>query len=281
MEGVFVGCGWCGGLAVLRHGPGARRSRSRRRAVTRPTRRTRPSSRPTAARALNVVSCEGTVPNGAAINTATVGTFPFTVSAKNAAGATLTTSVVNYQVTEDGPPTDPGGSVPATLNLNLGTPTAFTAFVPGVAQDYTSTLDGADPVHGRRREADGRRRERHQRRQDGQRHLRAAADRPGRRQTSWETGPTTLDPTAPAFEPLGGMSAPTELLTYDGPVSGSADRHLQAVDRRDGRAPHRLLLEDADLHALDDEPVVDSAKRATKRARRKAGPFCLPDDCER
>ena len=31
-----------------------------------------------------------------------------------------------------------------------------------------------------------------------------------------------LDPTAPAFKPLGGMSAPTELLTYGGPVSGSA-----------------------------------------------------------
>ena len=30
-------------------------------------------------------------------------------------------------------------------------------------------------------------------------------------------------PDAPAFKPLGGMSAPTTLLTYDGPVSGTAD----------------------------------------------------------
>ena len=43
-------------------------------------------------------------------------------------------------MTETGQPTDPGGSVPATLNLNLGTPTAFTAFVPGLTKDYTSTL---------------------------------------------------------------------------------------------------------------------------------------------
>ena len=203
-------------------------------------------------------------------------------TAKNADGATLTTSVVNYQVTENGQPTDPGGSVPATLNLNLGTPTAFTAFVPGIAQGLHVHADGADPVHGRRREAHGRRRERHQRRQDGQRHVRAAADRPGRRAEGRRARPAnTLDPTAPAFKPLGGMSAPTELLDLRRPGQRLGRRHLQAGHRRDGRAPHRLLLEDADLHALDDEPVVDSAKRQQKGPAERRALFVCLNDCER
>ena len=200
-------------------------------------------------------------PNGSPINTAAVGTFPFTVSARNADGATLTTSVANYQVTETGQPTDPGGSVPATLNLNLGTPTAFTAFVPGVAKDYTSTLtaqilstagdakltvaDASDTNVGKM--------------VNGTYALPQTVQVGAQKVVVPETGPNTLDPTAPAFKPLTGMSAPTKLLTYGGPVSGSADRHLQAGHRRDGRAPHRLLREDADLHALDDEPVVDRA----------------------
>ena len=172
----------------------------------------------------NVVTCEGTVPNGAAINTATAGTFPFTVSAKNADGATLTTSVVNYQVTEGGTPTDPGGNVPATLNLNLGTPTAFTAFVPGLARDYSSTLtaqilstagdakltvaDASDTNVGTM--------------VNGTYALAQPVQVGGQKVVVPETGPSTLDPAAPAFKPLTGMSAPTELLTYGGPVSGSA-----------------------------------------------------------
>ena len=36
--------------------------------------------------------------------------------------------------------TTPGGETPATLNLTLGTPGAFSPFVPGVARDYTTTL---------------------------------------------------------------------------------------------------------------------------------------------
>ena len=35
---------------------------------------------------------------------------------------------------------NPGGDTPATLNLTLGTPGAFSPFVPGVARDYTTTL---------------------------------------------------------------------------------------------------------------------------------------------
>ncbi|MDA0172070.1 hypothetical protein OJ998_23410 [Solirubrobacter taibaiensis] len=172
---------------------------------------------------LNVVTCEGTVANGAPINTSAVGTFPFTVSAKNADGATLTTSVVNYQVTQGGTQ-DPGGNVPATLNLNLGTPTAFTAFVPGVAMDYTSTLtaqilstagdakltvaDASDTNVGKM--------------VNGTYALPQTVQVGAQKVVVPPTGPNTLDPTAPAFKPLTGMSSPTELLTYGGPVSGSA-----------------------------------------------------------
>ena len=37
----------------------------------------------------------------------------------------------------------PRGETPATLNLTLGTPGAFSPFVPGVARDYTTTLSAA------------------------------------------------------------------------------------------------------------------------------------------
>ena len=36
-------------------------------------------------------------------------------------------------------PTTPGGTVPATLSLTLGTPATFGAFTPGVAKDYTAS----------------------------------------------------------------------------------------------------------------------------------------------
>ena len=164
----------------------------------------------------NVVTCEGTVPNGAAINTAAVGTFPFTVSAKNADGATLTTSVVNYQVTENGQPTDPGGSVPATLNLNLGTPTGFSAFVPGIARDYTSTLTAqilSTAGDAKLTVAD------------------ASAANVGKMVNGTYALPQTVQvgalksgaKEAMTYAPLGGMANPTTLLTYDGPVAGTAD----------------------------------------------------------
>jgi hypothetical protein len=171
----------------------------------------------------NVVACEGTVANGTAINTATAGTHSFTVAAKNADGATLSTSVVNYQVTQGGAQ-EPGGSVPATLNLNLGAPTAFTAFVPGIAQDYTATLtaqilstagdakltvaDAGDSNVGKM--------------VNGAYALPQTVQVGAQKVVVPPTGANTLEPAAPAFKPLTGMTAPTEILTYGGPVSGSA-----------------------------------------------------------
>jgi hypothetical protein len=84
-----------------------------------------------------VTECTGTLANGAVIPTATVGNFTFTVVGKDAAGNT-TTVTRDYSV--KGAEGTPGGETPATLNLALGTPAAFSPFVPGVARDYTTTL---------------------------------------------------------------------------------------------------------------------------------------------
>jgi hypothetical protein len=160
-----------------------------------------------------VATCEGTVPAGQPIKTDQVGTFNFVVTAKNAEGATLATSTVAYQVTESGG--GGGGEVPATLDLTLGTPTAFAPFVPGVARDYTSTLtaqilstaldatltvgDTAETNVGKM--------------VNGSFPLTQTV------QVGAVKGATG---TPSEYKPLGGMSSPTTLLTYDGPVSGSA-----------------------------------------------------------
>jgi hypothetical protein len=86
---------------------------------------------------VGVTECTGTVANGAAISTATIGNFQFTVTGKDAAGGT-TTVTRDYSVKAvEG---NPGGETPATLNLTLGTPAAFAPFVPGIARDYTTSL---------------------------------------------------------------------------------------------------------------------------------------------
>ena len=87
-----------------------------------------------------VTGCTGSVANGAPISTATVGNFQFTVTGTDADGGS-TTVTRDYSVKAN--ETTPGGETPATLNLTLGTPSAFTPFVPGVARDYTTTLSAA------------------------------------------------------------------------------------------------------------------------------------------
>ena len=42
----------------------------------------------------------------------------------------------------DGEQSSPGGNVPATLSLTLGTPATFGAFTPGVARDYNASTIG-------------------------------------------------------------------------------------------------------------------------------------------
>ena len=108
---------------------------------------------------------------------------------------------------------DTGGDVPATLNLTLGASASFPAFMPSVGRDYTAslaatilstaanaTLTVADPsatqtghlVNGTYSLAQA---------------LRAA----GTSSNEFATAGT--------MAPVGGSSAPTTLLTYNGPVS--------------------------------------------------------------
>jgi hypothetical protein len=84
-----------------------------------------------------VASCDGSVASGAAISTSTVGSFTFTVVAKDAAGNTQTASR-HYSVVA--PTGEVGGSTAATLNLTLGTAAAFSPFIPGLGKDYTASV---------------------------------------------------------------------------------------------------------------------------------------------
>ncbi len=170
----------------------------------------------------DAVSCTATrgsdpavLASGAALDTSTVGSSYITVTARDAGGSTAVQQS-SYSVTETG--TDPG-NVPATLNLNLGTPTAFSPFLPGLTKDYFATLnaqivstagdltltvnDAATTNVGKL--------------VNGPHALPQAV------QAGAVKVPATGTPPAPSsYAPLGGASNPTPLLTYDGPVSGSA-----------------------------------------------------------
>ncbi len=107
--------------------------------------------------------------------------------------------------------TTPGGTVPATLSLALGTPAAFGAFTPGSAKDYTAsmtanvissagdaTLSVADPSST----ATG--------------HLVNGSFSLPQALQAHASSPLG---TSATMAPVGGSSAPTTLLTYSGPVS--------------------------------------------------------------
>ena len=142
-----------------------------------------------------------------------------------------------------------GGSVPATLSLTLGTPASFGAFTPGVAKAYTATTtanvistagdatlsvsDPSDHGHGQAR----------------QRHVlaRPAADA----RAPAAAGPAARSP------PVGG-SPRRRCWRWSQPgLQRPGDDRLQAADRRQRRAAHRLLREDADVHPVRrPRPVV-------------------------
>ena len=161
---------------------------------------------------VGVTECTGTVANGGLISTAAIGNFQFTVVGKDAAGGT-TTVTRDYSVKAvDGPV---GGGAAATLNLALGTPGAFSPFVPGVPRDYTTSLaatilstaesatltvaDGSSTATG---------------------HLVNGAF--ALAQPLQAGGTSTYTETTPGvMGPVGGSANPLTLLTYRAPTPGS------------------------------------------------------------
>ena len=87
---------------------------------------------------LGVESCVGNVADGAAVDTSKIGYHTFTVTATDNAGNKTSTSV-QYVVNSTAVQSTPGGTVPATLSLGLGTPASFGAFTPGIAREYTAS----------------------------------------------------------------------------------------------------------------------------------------------
>ena len=142
-----------------------------------------------------------------------------------------------------------GGTVPATLSLTLGTPAAFGAFTPGVARTYDAsttanvistagdaTLSVADPSPA----ATGRL-------VNGTFSLPQAAagqgDEPGRHRRRSRTS---------AARP---PDAAVDLRRTD--VQRRGHGVVPAGDRRQRRAADGQLLEDADVHVVDDDTVSE------------------------
>ena len=158
--------------------------------------------------------------------------------------AAIINAGANSSVGGDEEPAPVGGTVPATLSLTLGAPAHFGAFTPGVAREYTAsttanvistagdaTLSVVDP----------------------------SSNAPGR----LVNGAFALP------QPLQGLG---DVKTYNGAgVQRRRDDHVQAGDRGDRRAAHGHVHQDADVHALDHDPVggVQRPARFAGRASRQ------------
>jgi hypothetical protein len=170
--------------------------------------------------------CKGTFSNGTVatsgqtgVPTATAGPGSFTVTATGSDGGTSTLTH-NYNVVEsdDG---DVGGGTPPTLNLTLGQPGVFAPFVPGIANDYTTTvtaqllstagdaqLSVADPSATQTGHL-----------VNGAFALTAPLQIAGSRPAQTDADGNPIPVPAPVFAPVGGSDAPTTLITYDGPLN--------------------------------------------------------------
>ena len=107
----------------------------------------------------------------------------------------------------------PGGTVPATLSLSLGTPATFGAFTPGVPRDYTaSTTANVISTAG---------------------DARLSVSDPSSTATGrlvngtfslpqvLQANASSMGGTGGAFAPVGGSASPTTLLTYSAPKSAT------------------------------------------------------------
>ncbi len=162
---------------------------------------------------LGLESCTGTVADGAAIDTSTIGYHTFTVTAMDNAGNSET-KTVEYVVDRMETGTTPGATVPATLSLGLGTPASFGAFTAGVMRTYTAqtsanvistagdaTLSVADPSA-----------------QNTGHLVNGTFALP---QPLQARGRNTAN-TGTSYANVGSSASPLSLLTYTGPISNDA-----------------------------------------------------------
>ena len=140
------------------------------------------------------------------------------------------TKTISVGETVDGPV---GGTVPATLSLTLGAPATFGAFTPGVAKEYTATTE-ATVIS-----------------------------------TAGDATLTVADPSAVVHRPPGQRRVlPAAAAAGSGrreDVDGTdlqreGAGHVQAGHRRQRRAPHRRVQQDAHVHAEHDHPVVQRSR---------------------
>ncbi len=154
-----------------------------------------------------------------------------------------------------------GGTVPATLSLSLGPPAAFSPFIPGVKQDYFATDHGERRLHRRQRDPRGRRPEHHRDGPSGQRLVRAVAGAAGE---GVEPGRVGLGLRAGRR-----VHQPDDAADVRGPGDQRSGRHrVQAVDRGERSPAHGELQQDADVHALDHQPIGNVARGPSLRGRR-------------
>ena len=127
--------------------------------------------------------------------------------------------------------------MPATLSLTLGAPASFGAFAPGVDRTYeAATTANVISTAG------------------------DAALSVSPQPAYLANGAFTLS------EPL---QVALSKAAWTGPVSNDpVTIAFQPAHRRDAAVAHRQLQQDADVHALDDEPVSVSAPAAASRGGR-------------
>ena len=141
------------------------------------------------------------------------------------------------------PGTSPAPS-PRRSSLTLGTIGPLGPFVPGVGTDYTTTMAATVTSTGEDAALSV---------------LDPSSTATGRlvNGTHALAAPLQISADGGAFAPLRTDNGPLALAAWNTPITNARRAaRLQADDRCDGGSAHRLLRQDADVHAVDDEPVV-------------------------
>jgi hypothetical protein len=158
--------------------------------------------------------------NGGPLDTSTNGPHFITVTAKDATSTVQ--QQATYFVSENGQ--DPNPPVPPTMNINLGQPAVFAPFIPGIANDYTTTValnllstagDATLSVADSSATNTG--------------HLvngtyaLAAPIQVGGTRPAAEGQPAPV----PAYAPVGGNANPTTVIVYNGPINETDTIHFK------------------------------------------------------